>query len=83
MKNLNKPHKEIVFTEHALYRLNERFGFSIKWQIELISFFISLKKYRIFLFNNDRKTWILILKVMGRKIRVVYNPFNKTVVTLY
>jgi len=72
----------MTMTTHAKQRLAERYGMTLTRDMDALLFLISLKKYRMMYRDVKRETWILQVRLSGRNVLVVYNPFKQIVITV-
>jgi len=71
----------ITFTEHALDQLEFRYKIRLKRELDAVALLLSVKKYRLIKQDWIRKSWVLSIRVKSQNVKLVYNPFNKIVVT--
>lgn len=68
-------------TDHAVKRLAERHNIKLKHELEAIKFLLDLQKFNIIKQKCERKSWTLSIRLKGRNIKLVFNPFTKEVIT--
>lgn len=72
----------MILTNHVIKRLNERYDIKLKHELEAIIFLLELHQYKVIKRDEERKSWLLLIRFKGQNIRLVLNPFNKTIITV-
>jgi len=73
---------EIKLTNHAVMRLFERYDIKLKRELDAIRFLVSLKKFYVIKEEALRNSLTITVRLNGKIIGLVFNPTEKTVVTV-
>ena len=71
----------MTITDHAAERLAERHNISLKHELDAIMFLLGLKQYKVIKQECERRSWTLSIRLKGKCIKLVFNPFTREVIT--